>query len=66
MQDIIVGDATIKLYYEEFLEGDETLSHQAQAKHLLLFDLALCPNFLKEIQIYYDMNSEPKMLMKKL
>jgi hypothetical protein len=35
-------------------------------KHLLVFDLALGPNFLKEIQVYYNMNSERKMFTKKL
>jgi hypothetical protein len=29
----------------------------AFCKHLLVCDLALGPNFLKEIQVHYDMNS---------
>jgi hypothetical protein len=35
-------------------------------KHFPMCDLALGPIFLKEIQIHYDMNSNPKMLMEKL
>jgi hypothetical protein len=33
--------------------------------HILICDLALGLDFFKEIQIHYDMNSEPKMFTKK-
>jgi hypothetical protein len=35
-------------------------------KHLLVCDPTLGPNFLKEIQVHYDMNSKPQMFTKKL
>jgi hypothetical protein len=35
-------------------------------KHLPIYDLALGPEFLKQIQVHYDMNSEPKMFIEKL
>jgi hypothetical protein len=35
-------------------------------KHLLIFDLTLGPNFLKEIQVHYDMNSKPQMFREAL
>jgi hypothetical protein len=35
-------------------------------EHLLLCNPTLNPNFLKEIQVHYNTNFEPKMLMKKL
>ncbi len=35
-------------------------------KHLLVCNLALCPNFLKEIQVHYDKNFEWEMLTEKL
>ncbi len=34
--------------------------------HLLICDSALGLDFFKEIQVHYDMNSEPKMFTKKL
>jgi hypothetical protein len=38
----------------------------AFCKHLLVCDVFLGVEFLKEIQVHYDMNSEAKMLTKKL
>ncbi len=38
----------------------------AFTKHLPVCDPALGPKFLKQIQVPYGMNSEPKMLTKKL
>jgi hypothetical protein len=35
-------------------------------KHLPFCDLAFGPEFLKQIQVHYDMNLEPKMLTEKL
>jgi hypothetical protein len=35
-------------------------------KHLHMCDLALGMDFLKEIQVHYDMNFKPKMLTKTL
>jgi hypothetical protein len=32
----------------------------------LVCDQALSPDFLKEIQVHYDMNLEPEMLIEKL
>jgi len=32
----------------------------------MVCDLTLGPNFLKEIQVHYDMNSKPKMFIEKL
>jgi len=35
-------------------------------KHLPIYDLALSPKFMIQIQIHYDMNSNPKMFINKL
>jgi hypothetical protein len=35
-------------------------------KHLPMCDHAFGTNFLKEIQVHYDMNFEPKMFIEKL
>ncbi len=40
--------------------------YSAFCKHLPICDPSLGADFLKEIQIHYDMNSEPEMLTKKL
>jgi hypothetical protein len=56
----------LKEHMERAIDQVKKDHYSTFCKHLLIFDLALCPNFLKEIQVYYDMNSEPKMLTKKL
>jgi hypothetical protein len=35
-------------------------------KHLLVYNPAFGPKFLKHILVHYDMNLKPKMLTKKL
>jgi putative hemolysin len=40
--------------------------YSAFCKHLLVCDLSLGVDFLKEIQVHYDMNSKLEMLIKKL
>jgi hypothetical protein len=38
----------------------------AFTKHLPVCDLTLCLEFLKQIQIHYDMNLEPETFIEKL
>jgi hypothetical protein len=40
--------------------------YSAFYKHLRICDPTFSPNFLKEIQVHYNMNFKPKMFMVKL
>jgi hypothetical protein len=62
----MVADVFVKLYCEENLNNRERSIVKLQECMERAMDLALGLSFLKEIQVHYDMNSKPKMLVEKL
>jgi hypothetical protein len=51
---------------EKVVEQVNKDHYSAFYKHLLICDQALGLDFLKEIQVHYDMNSKPKKFIEKL
>jgi hypothetical protein len=51
---------------ERAMEHVKKEHYSAFCKHLPICDPSLGVDFLREIQVHYDMNLEPKMLTKKL
>jgi hypothetical protein len=52
---------TLQKCMEKVMEQVRKDHYLAFCKHLLVCDPTLGPNFLKEIQVQYDMSSKPQM-----
>jgi hypothetical protein len=57
---------TLQKCMEKVMEQVRKDHYSPFCKHLLVCDPTLGPNFLKEIQVHYDMNLKPQMFMEKL